>query len=69
MVNRHYEHITIESYHQFVGRGTVATFRAKITVHQGDALIAESNVSTNLGGDDCWNVFAIKDELLIDKTC
>lgn len=70
------EHITLkattnEPYYYYIykyaGSGTVAASRAKITVHQGNALIAEYNVPTNLGGDDYWNVFAIKDGQLITK--
>ncbi len=70
------EHITLkvttnEPYYYYIykyaGSGTVAASRAKITVHQGNTLIAEYNVPTNLGGDDYWNVFAIKDGQLITK--
>lgn len=67
MVNRLQEHITSKVTTNLLDSGTVATFRAKITVHQGNAQIAEYNVPTNLGGDDYWNVFAIKDGQLITK--
>ena len=30
-------------------------------------MIAEYNVPTNKGGDDCWNVFAIKNGEIINK--
>ena len=70
------EHITLKTtssapYYYYVrryaGSGTLASSEAKVTVHQGNVLIAEFNVPTNLGNDDYWNVFAIKDGNIIVK--
>lgn len=70
------EHITLKAstdktYYYYIfryaGRGTVANSGAKITVHKGNELIAEFNVPTDLGDEDYWNVFAIKDGRLITK--
>lgn len=70
------EHITLKVdnnkpyyyyIYKYAGEGTVANSEAKITVYKGNNLIAEYNVPTNLGDDDYWNVFAIKDGRLIVK--
>ncbi len=70
------EHITLtasgsEPYYyyveRFIGKGTLASSRAKVTVHKGNVLIAEYNVPTNKGSEDCWNVFAIKNGEIINK--
>ncbi len=72
------EHITLKAntsspyyyyIYRYAGSGTVASSGAKVTVHQGNTLIAEFNVPTDLGSADYWNVFAIKDgELIINNT-
>lgn len=72
------EHITLKTnstspyyyyIYRFAGDGTVASSGAKVTIHQGNTLIGEFNVPTNLGSGDYWNVFAIKDgELIINNT-
>ena len=70
------EHITLktttnEPYYYYIykyaGSGTVTTSGAKITIHQGNRLIAEYNVPIDLGSENYWNVFAIKDGQLITK--
>lgn len=70
------EHITLKPttndpyyyyIHKYAGSGTVASSGAKITVHKGNQLIATYNVPTNLGSDDYWNVFAIKNGQIINK--
>lgn len=70
------EHITLKPttndpyyyyIHRYEGSGTVASSGAKITVHKGNQLIATYNVPTNLGSDDYWNVFAIKNGQIINK--
>ena len=70
------EHITLtttsdEPYYYFVhkysGSGTLASSGAKVTVEQGNRVIAEFNVPTDLGNGTYWNVFAIKDGELIIK--
>ncbi|MBE6681245.1 MAG: hypothetical protein E7600_03025 [Ruminococcaceae bacterium] len=72
------EHVTLnaqgdEPYYYYVyrysGSGTVASSGAKVTVEQGNVLVAEFYVPTNLGSGDYWNVFAIKDgELIVQNT-
>ena len=72
------EHITLNTtndtpyyyyIYRFAGSGTVGNSRAKITIEQGNTLIAEFNVPTDLGDEDYWNVFAIKNgELIINNT-
>jgi lysophospholipase L1-like esterase len=72
------EHITLKAtndtpyyyyVYRYAGQGTVASSGAKVTVHQGNNLIADFNVPTDIGGDDYWNVFAIKNgELIIKNT-
>lgn len=72
------EHITLNTtndapyyyyIHRYAGSGTVSNSGAKITVEQGNVLIAEFNVPTNLGNEDYWNVFAIKNgELIVNNT-
>lgn len=55
--------------YRFAGSGTVAMSGAKITIEQGNTLVAEFNVPTDLGDGDYWNVFAIKNgELIIKNT-
>jgi len=55
--------------HKYEGSGTVGGSEAKITIEQGNILIAEFNVPTDLGDADYWNVFAIKNgELIINNT-
>ncbi len=70
------EHITLNPntdkpyyyyIYKYAGRGTVADSGAKITVYKGNELIAEYNVPTDLGDEDFWNVFAIKDGRLITE--
>ena len=70
------EHITLKPttykpyyyyIYRYAGSGTVASSSAKITVHKGNQLIATYNVPTNLGSDDYWNVFAIKNGQIINK--
>lgn len=70
------EHITLKPttskpyyyyIYRYAGSGTVASSSAKITVHKGNQLIASYNVPTNLGSDDYWNVFAIKNGQIINK--
>ena len=70
------EHITLTAsganpYYYYVekyfGEGTLASSGAKVTVHKGNVLIAEYNIPTNKGSDDCWNVFAIKNGELITR--
>ena len=72
------EHITLNTtndtpyyyyIYKYAGSGTVGNSGAKITIEQGNTLIAEFNVPTDLGGEDYWNVFAIKNgELIIRNT-
>ena len=72
------EHITLKTnndspYYYFVkkykGTGSLSESGAKVTIEQGNILIAEFYVPTNLGKEDCWNVFAIKNgELIIRNT-
>lgn len=72
------EHITLNTtndkpyyyyIHKYEGNGITASSEAKITIEQGNRLIAVFNVPTNLGSDDYWNVFAIKNgKLIISNT-
>lgn len=72
------EHITLNTtnntpyyyyIYKFAGNGTVGSSGAKVTIEQGNTLIAEFNVPTDLGSADYWNVFAIKNgELIINNT-
>ncbi len=72
------EHITLNTtnetpyyyyIYKYAGSGTVGNSGAKITIEQGNTLIAEFNVPTDLGGADYWNVFAIKNgELIVNNT-
>lgn len=72
------EHITLNTtnntpyyyyIYKFAGSGTVGSSGAKVTIEQGNTLIAEFNVPTDLGSSDYWNVFAIKNgELIINNT-
>ena len=70
------EHVTLNAsgdapYYYFVyryaGSGLVSTSGAKVTVHQGNVLIAEYNVPTDQGGADYWNVFAIRDGRILTR--
>ncbi len=70
------EHITLDTasdepyyyyIYKYAGSGTVALSGAKITVYQGNNLMAVFNVPTDLGDGDYWNVFAIKDGQIITK--
>ena len=63
------EHITLKTttklpyyfyVHQFSSGGTLSASGAKVTIHQGNALIAEFNVPIGDSSDEYWNVFAIK---------
>lgn len=55
--------------YRYAGSGTVALSGAKVTIEQGNTLVAEFNVPTDLGSDDYWNVFAIKNgELIVKNT-
>ena len=72
------EHITVnvqgdKPYYYYVyrysGSGTVAGSGAKVTVEQGNVLVAEFHVPANLGTGDYWNIFAIRDgELVVQNT-
>ncbi len=72
------EHITLNTtcdtpYYYYIfkyaGEGTVALSGAKVTIEQGNTLIAEFNVPTDLGESNYWNVFAIKNgELIVKNT-
>jgi len=72
------EHVTLNTtnntpYYYYIykysGSGTVASSGAKVTIEQGNKLIAEFNVPTDLGDDDYWNVFAIKNgELIVNNS-
>lgn len=53
--------------HRYAGSGTIASSGAKIAVHQGNTLVAEFNVPTDMSNGDYWNVFAIKDGKIIVK--
>ncbi len=72
------EHITLvadedDTYYYYIyhfsGSGAIITSEAKITVEQGNTLIAVFNVPTDLSTERYWNVFAIKDgKLIISNT-
>ena len=72
------EHITLvadedDTYYYYIyhysGSGAIITSEAKITVEQGNTLIAVFNVPTDLSTDRYWNVFAIKDgKLIVNNT-
>lgn len=68
------EHVTLKAnsenpyyyyIYRYAGSGTVASSGAKVTIHQGNTIVAEFNVPTDLGDGDYWNVFAIKNGQLI----
>ncbi len=70
------EHITLTTtngkpyyffVHHFEGQGTLASSGAKVTIEQGNRLIAEYNVPASGGDGVIWNVFAIKDGQIITK--
>ncbi len=56
---------TSDPYYYYVylyaGDGTLATSEAKVSVYQGNTLIARFNVPTDQGSGRYWNVFAIVD--------
>ena len=72
------EHITLSapdagSYyfylHKYTGSGTLASSGAKVTIEQGNRLIAVFHIPTDLGSSDYWNVFCIKDgEIIVSNT-
>lgn len=72
------EHITLNasdsgSYyyylHKYDGYGTLASSEAKVTIEQGNRVIAVFHIPTDLGGSDYWNVFCIKDgEIIVSNT-
>lgn len=72
------EHITLSTttdlpyyyyIHHYKGYGTISSSEAKVTIHQGNVLIAEFNVPTDYGAYDYWNVFAIKNgEIIVSNT-
>lgn len=72
------EHITLTEttdkpyyyyIHRYAGSGAINTSGAQITVEQGNVLIAKFNVPTDLGPDDYWNVFAIKNgQIIVNNT-
>ncbi len=70
------EHITLTTtnskpyyffVHRFEGSGNLASSGAKVTIEQGNNLIAEYNVPASGGDGVIWNVFAIKDGQIITK--
>lgn len=72
------EHITLvpttsEPYyyyvHNYSKEAPLSTSGAHVTVEQGNTVIAEFNMPTNLGDGIYWNVFAIKNgELIVQNT-
>ncbi len=72
------EHITLSAkssqpyyyyVHHYAGSGSLATSGAMVTVEQGNVVVAQFHVPTNLGSGDVWNVFAIKDgDLVVSNT-
>lgn len=72
------EHITLNasdsgSYyyflHRFDGYGTLASSEAKVTIEQGNRVIAVFYIPTDLGSGDYWNVFCIRDgEIVVANT-
>ena len=55
--------------YKYAGDGTVASSEAKIVVYKGEDVVKIFNVPSNLGTNDYWNVFAIKDgELIVQNT-
>ncbi|MEE1065236.1 MAG: carboxypeptidase regulatory-like domain-containing protein [Acutalibacteraceae bacterium] len=53
--------------YKYSGYGSLASSGAKVTVEQGNKVIAVFNVPTDQGDGEYWNVFAIKDGKLIVK--
>lgn len=53
--------------HRYAGTGSVGSSSAQINVYQGENVVATFNVPTNQGNSDYWNVFSIKDGVLIVK--
>ncbi len=73
------EHITLQTttqkpYYYYVHNytpenGNFTYSGARVTVHQGNSLIADFHVPTNQSNDDYWNVFAIVNgEIVISNT-
>ncbi len=72
------EHITLNTttdrpyyyyLHKYAGSGSLSSSSSKVTIEQGNTVLAVFYVPTNLGADDYWNVFAIKDgEIIINNT-
>lgn len=55
--------------YKYSGSGTTASSESKITVYQGENIVAVFNVPTDQGSGDYWNVFAIVDgELVVRNT-
>lgn len=68
------EHITLnalstEPYyyflHKYAGQGALSNSGAKVTVEQGNVVLAEFHMPTDQGDADYWNVFAIVDGRII----
>lgn len=54
---------------KFSGTGTTATSEARVTVYQGNNVLATFYVPTNQGDGDFWNVFAVVDgEIVVRNT-
>lgn len=53
--------------HKYAGNGTLPTSEAKVRVYQGEALIAEYNVPTDLEAARYWNVFAIVNGQIVTR--
>lgn len=53
--------------HKYAGSGTLPTSEAKVKVYQGETLLAEYNVPTDLEAADYWNVFAIVDGQIVTR--
>lgn len=53
--------------YKYSGYGSLASSGAKVTVEQGNKVIAVFNVPTDQGDGEYWNVFAVKDGKLIVK--
>jgi len=72
------EHITLSTttdlpyyfyVHHYGGSGSLSSSGANITIHQGNALIAEFNVPSDYWDEAYWNVFAIKNgEIIFNNT-
>lgn len=53
--------------HKYAGNGTLPTSEAKVRVYQGETMIAEYNVPTDLEAAQYWNVFAIVNGQIITR--